>query len=58
MITVNKSLCCDICHLAKQKHLPFQSSIHISIAPFDLLHSDLWGPFCVPTLEGYKFFLL
>ena len=24
---------------------------------FDLVHCDLWGPFSVPTIEGYKYFL-
>ena len=56
-LTVNKSHCCDICHLAKQKRLSFPSSTHVSNAIFDLIHCDLWGPFSIPTIDGYKFFL-
>lgn len=24
---------------------------------FELLHIDIWGPFSVPSIEGYKYFL-
>ena len=41
----NKTTCCDVCHFSKQKRLPFPISTHISSAPFDLIHCDLWGPF-------------
>lgn len=40
-LTVNKSHCCDICHLAKQKRLSFPSSIHVSNVVFYLKHCDL-----------------
>ena len=29
---------------------------HISEFPFDLVHRDLWGPFSVATVNGYKYF--
>ena len=38
-----------ICHLAKQRRLPFISSNHMSSHPFDLVHIDIWGPFHVST---------
>ena len=53
----NKTTCCDVCHFSKQKRLPFPISTHISSAPFDLIHCDLWGPFATCTIEGYKYFL-
>ena len=53
----NKAACCDICHFAKQKRLSFPNSSHVSDCPFDLVHCDLWGPFSIPTIEGYRFFL-
>ena len=53
----NKAACCDICHFAKQKRLSFPNSSHVSHCLFDLVHCDLWGPFSVPTIEGYKYFL-
>ena len=27
------------------------------LAPFDLIHCDLWGPFSTLTIDGYKYFL-
>ena len=37
--------------------MPFSASTHISDQPFDLVHCDLWGPFSIPTIDGYKYFL-
>lgn len=48
---------CHVCHLAKQKKLSYSSQNHICTASFQLLHVDVWGPFSVETLEGYKYFL-
>ena len=48
---------CSICPLAKQKKLSFPSKNNICDNAFDLLHIDVWGPFAVPTTEGYKYFL-
>ena len=41
----NKSFDCVICPIAKQKRLPFQSSVHVSNSCFDLVHVDIWGPY-------------
>ena len=57
LINSNEKFHCDICLLAKQKRLPFNTSSHISNECFDLIHCDLWGPFSVPTIDGYRFFL-
>ena len=53
----NKSFDCPICPIAKQKRLPFQSSIHVSNSCFDLIHVDIWGPYSTPSLNGSKYFL-
>ena len=37
--------------------MPFSASTHISDQPFDLVHCDLWGPFSIPIVDGYKYFL-
>ena len=29
----------------------------MSTKPFDLVHMDIWGPFSVESVEGYKYFL-
>ena len=43
---------CSGCKLAKFSALPFNRSISISSSPFDLIHSDIWGPSLVSTKEG------
>ena len=56
-VQCNKNAHCDVCPIAKQKRLPFFSSNNIFALPFDLVHCDLWSPFYIPTVEGYKYFL-
>ncbi|KAM0058583.1 putative RNA-directed DNA polymerase [Helianthus debilis subsp. tardiflorus] len=51
------SLPCDVCHKAKQTRNPFPLSEHKSKEVGELVHLDLWGPYKVPSREGYKYFL-
>ncbi|CAN6842208.1 unnamed protein product, partial [Brassica oleracea] len=55
--TVDKSEHCSVCPLAKQKRLSFESSVTVSVSPFDLIHLDVWGPFSIESVEGYRYFL-
>lgn len=48
---------CHFCHLSKQKRIPFVSRNHLCSKPLELIHIDTWGPFAVPTVDGYKYFL-
>jgi histone deacetylase 1/2 len=48
---------CDACHFSKQNKLPFPQSMSKSLAPFDILHADLWGPYSTISLLGHKYFL-
>ncbi|CAL0299836.1 unnamed protein product [Lupinus luteus] len=48
---------CHVCHLAKQKRLPYNSSMSKSAHIFDLLHMDIWGPFSMPSTLGHRYFL-
>ena len=57
LINSNEKFHCDICPLAKQKRLPFNTSSHISNECFDLIYCDLWGLFSVSTIDGFRFFL-
>lgn len=56
-IEVNKEPICEICHLAKQRRLPFSVSSTTSTACFDLVHIDIWGPYHVHTIYGHQYFL-
>jgi len=40
---------CSGCKLVKFSALPFNRSISVSSSPFDLIHSDVWGPSPVAT---------
>lgn len=48
---------CHVCHLAKQRKLSFPSANHLYNTTFELLHIDIWGPFSVETVDGFKYFL-
>ncbi|XP_023884034.1 uncharacterized protein LOC111996308 [Quercus suber] len=48
---------CQICPMAKVKRLPFPFNNKICACAFDLVHMDVWGPYSIPTLDGYKYFL-
>ena len=43
--------------MAKLKRLPFPFNNKICACAFDLVHMDVWGPYSIPTLDGYKYFL-
>ena len=45
---------CMPCKLA----LPFNNSESIASTTFDLIHSDIWGPFSVPTVGGLRYFVI
>jgi hypothetical protein len=53
-----KSFDCISCHLGKQTHFSFNKSESLSSAPFDLVHSDIWGPAPVPTEGGSRYFVI
>lgn len=54
---VKHSKACHVCHLSKQKRIPFVSRNHLCSKPLELIHIDTWGPFAVPTIDGYRYFL-
>ena len=48
---------CEVCHKAKQTREPFPTSLHSSKTLGDLIHLDLWGPYRVTSVGGFKYFL-
>ena len=49
---------CTFCHFGKQTKLPFNNSDSFSSAPFDLIHSDIWGLAPVPTKGASRYFVI
>ena len=48
---------CTICPMARQTRMSFPESVTTTSSIFELLHVDLWGPYNVPTHDGYHYFL-
>ena len=47
---------CDVCHLSKFARLPFDSSLFRASNPFEIIHSDIWGPI-LESFDGFKYFV-
>lgn len=43
---------CEVCELAKHTRVSFPISNKRSISPFQLIHSDIWGPSPLPNISG------
>jgi hypothetical protein len=48
---------CSGCKLTKFFILPFNRSISVSSSPFDLIHSDVWGPSPVAIKRGSRYYV-
>jgi hypothetical protein len=48
---------CETCELAKSHHAPFPPSLNKSPLPLTLIHSNVWGPTKVSTLNGSRWFV-
>ncbi|KAL0548477.1 hypothetical protein IC582_012930 [Cucumis melo] len=51
------SLSCDVCIRAKQHRVSFPSQPYKPTQPFNLIHSDVWGPSKVTTSSGKRWFI-
>ncbi|GKC39292.1 ribonuclease H-like domain-containing protein [Tanacetum coccineum] len=49
---------CDVCHKAKQTREPFPMSDYKTSTIGELVHLDVWGPYRVKGMEGFKYFLI
>jgi hypothetical protein len=56
-IVVDNKGVCDICHIARQKKIPFTVSLNKAVSPFDIIHCDIWGPISTKSIHGYSYFL-
>ena len=48
---------CETCIFSKNHRVSFPLSSNKSDVPFSLIHSDVWGPFHIPTHTGAKYFV-
>lgn len=47
---------CSACQIAKSHRLPFVPSLSQALAPFELIHFDVWGPSPLPLLMDLDIF--
>jgi len=53
------SLGCESCEIGKHHRATFQSRVNNRYSSsFALVHSDVWGPRRVPSIKGFRYFLL
>jgi hypothetical protein len=48
---------CDACQYGKQTQSSYISSDNRSTIPLQTIHSDVWGPSGVPSINGYRYFV-
>jgi GAG-pre-integrase domain len=45
---------CEICIKAKSHRVPYKPSLNKCSEPFDLIHSDVWGPSPITSITRYR----
>ena len=45
------------CKLTKHSTIPFNKSFSQTTSPFQLIHSDIWGPARIPSRLGYLYYV-
>ncbi|KAM1762795.1 hypothetical protein ACFX12_005393 [Malus domestica] len=53
----SSSVLCQSCLEGKFCKLPFYPSVNKSVIPFEVVHSDLWGPAPCVSVDGYRYYV-
>jgi hypothetical protein len=53
----SSSIVCESCLAGKFTRLPFPKSSTKSVIPFEVIHSDVWGPSPHTSIEGFRYYL-
>ena len=49
---------CEACNRAKAQHLSYSTNtLPRATRPMELIHSDIWGPFPIPSIGGSRYFV-
>jgi transposase InsO family protein len=48
---------CDTCELAKSHRISYSPSLNKSSEPFEVIHTDVWGPAKVPAISSARYFV-
>ena len=48
---------CESCYVAKSSGLPFILSNTKATTPFELIHSDVWGPTSISSFNGFRYYI-
>ncbi|PKU66248.1 Retrovirus-related Pol polyprotein from transposon TNT 1-94 [Dendrobium catenatum] len=55
---VSSSVSCTSCTMAKCHKFSFNKTTSVTSHPFDLIHSDVWGPSPVQSTEGFRYYVI
>jgi hypothetical protein len=47
---------CNAYQLAKSHQVPYNTSIHCTTMPLEIIHSNVWGPTPI-SVGGYKYYI-
>ena len=49
---------CTHCLYGKMHNLPFPKSQFVASSPFELVHSDVWGPAPITSINGFHYYVI